>query len=96
MISSHPVYKYNILLCISQSAAVLKKLASQVSKKNVKKDPITDGELGILEKGLDTVLESFKKLADFKQEHMKTIKILNEMPIDENEVSHLLAEMPEK
>ncbi len=77
-----------------QSAAVLKKLASQVSQKNVKKDPVTDGELSALEKGLTTVLQSFKQLADFKNEHSEKIIVLKEMPITSSQVASLQAQMP--
>ena len=77
-----------------QSAVVLKKLADQVSQKNVKKETVTEGEVDALEKGLQTVLDSFKQLADFKSAHSGTIKILKEMPIDENQVSSLQAKMP--
>ncbi len=72
---------------------MLKKLANQVSQKNVKKDPITDGELAALEKGLSTILQSFKNLADFKMQNVAKITILKEMPIDESQVTSLQAEM---
>ncbi len=73
---------------------MLQKLANQVSQKNVKKDPVTDGELAALEKGLTTVLQSFKQLADFKNEHSKVITILKELPINSSQVSSLQAQMP--
>ncbi len=68
------------MLSIPQSAAVLKALAAQVSKRNEKKEPITDDELESLETCFDIVLQSFKKLADFKKEHSKTITVLRELP----------------
>lgn len=79
---------------LPQSAAVLKKLGDQVSKKNVKKDPITDGEVDVLEKSLQTVLDSFNQLADFKQTHSEKITILKEMPVDKIQVFALQVEMP--
>ena len=74
-----------------QSAAVLQKLADQVSKKN---ETVTEGEVDALEKGLQTVLNSFMQLAGFKYAHSGTIKLLREMPIDKDQVSSLQAKMP--
>lgn len=82
------------MILIIKSAAVLKKLSDNISKKNVKKDAITDGEVDALEKGLQTVLNSFKQLADFKQDHSGMIAVLTTMPVDESLVSALQAEMP--
>ena len=81
-------------LLLLQAAAVLKTLASQVSQKNLKKDPITDGEVNGLECGLQTVLDSFKSLADFKHVHSGKVQLLEQLPVDESKVSALQTQMP--
>lgn len=58
------------------------------------KTPITDGEVEALETGLKTVLSSFKSLADFKTQHSRKLQLLQELPIDEAQVSKMQAEMP--
>ena len=60
----------------------------------MKKDPISDGEVEAMKKGLDTILNSFETLAIFKHHHSKIIIILKEMPIDESQVSTLQGKMP--
>ena len=76
------------------AAAVLQKISSQVAKKNTAKSFITDGEVEAFQACLQTVLNSFKSLADFKTQHAGTVLLLGQLPIDGNEVSTLQAQMP--
>lgn len=65
-----------------------------MGEKNVKKDPITDGEVEALEKGLTSVLSSLLSLAQFKEEHEGKVPDLSSIPISSSEVTELQARMP--
>ena len=70
------------------------KLSKQIVKKNAKKQPITDGEIDATEHSLQTVLDCYKSLADFKAKHKAQVPNLDGMPIDENMVASMQAKMP--
>lgn len=77
-----------------QAGQTLKNLSSQISKKNLKKEPVTNGEVEAIERGLQTVLESLKSLADFKAEHQAKVPQLSGLPIDQSKLASLQTEMP--
>lgn len=70
------------------------KLSKQIDKENAKKQPITDGEIDATEHSLQTVLDCYKSLADFKAKHKAQVPSLDGMPIDEKKVASMQAKMP--
>ena len=70
------------------------KLSKQVAKKNSKKKPIKDDEIDAIEHSLQTVLNSFKSLAEFKTQHKGKVASLDGMPINEKMVASMQAKMP--
>lgn len=77
-----------------QAASTLKILSSQISQKNLKKEPVTDGEINAFEHSLQTVLSSFKSLAEFKAQHKDKVPRLDGLPIDDKIVASMQVEMP--
>lgn len=77
-----------------QAARTLTTLSNQISKKNVKNEPVTDGEINAIEHSLQTVLNSFKSLAEFKAQHKDKVRQLGGLPIDDKKVASMQAEMP--
>ena len=69
-------------------------LSKQISKKNLKKQPVTEGEVDSIQHSLQTVLNSFKSLAEFKAQHQARVPHLSGLPIDKQKVFSLQAEMP--
>lgn len=47
-----------------------------------------------MEHSLQTVLGSFKSLAEFKEQHKNKVPRLGGLPIDDNMVASMQAEMP--
>ena len=93
--TTRSVIIYFILVFIAlKGAGVLKRLASQVAKKNSSKTPTSDGEVNAFELSLQTVLDSLKSLAEFKTKHEAQVPILKGMPIDGPKVASLQAQMP--
>ena len=76
-----------------QASGVLQSLSKQVAAKNLKKDPVTDGEVDALHHGLNTVAKSFKALVDFKDEHVAKVKALAGMPIDDAKVAAITSQL---
>ncbi|KAL9960705.1 hypothetical protein ACROYT_G034192 [Oculina patagonica] len=62
---------------LGSAASTLKILSSQISQKNLKKEPVTDGEINASEHSLQTVLSSFKSLAEFKTQHKDKVPRLD-------------------
>lgn len=79
---------------LGAAEAVLQTLSKQISKKNLKKQPVTESEIDAIQRSLQTVLDSFKSLAEFKAQHQARVPKLSGLPIDEQKVSSLQAEMP--
>lgn len=72
-----------------QAAKILQVLSDQVSKKNLKKDPITDGEVDAMHKGLVTVLDSLLNLAKFKEAQQGKVSALCSLPVDTATITQL-------
>ena len=68
-------------------------LSKQVGDKNIKKDPITDGEVEALQTGLTTVLQALLQLAQFKEKNRNKVKVLDSLPISSKDVSDLQTKM---
>ncbi|XP_022100666.1 uncharacterized protein LOC110984616 [Acanthaster planci] len=72
---------------IGAASGVLQSLSKQVSAKNLKKEPVTDGEVDALRHGLDTVAQSFQALVAFKDENVAKVKALAGLPINDSKVA---------
>lgn len=79
---------------LGAAAKILQHLSDQISLKNQKNEPVTSGEVEAIEHSLQTVLDSFKSLADFKAEHQGKVPDLSGLPIDQSKVAELQAQMP--
>lgn len=79
---------------LGAAVKILGRLSSQISEKNQKKEPVTSWEVDAIERSLQTVLNSFKSLAEFKAEHQAKVPNLSGLPIDQSKVASLQAEMP--
>ena len=80
-------------MCILQAAKTLQHLSKQVGQKNLKKEPITDGEVDALHVGLTTVLASLLSLAQFKEAQEGKVSALRSLPITTGTVAALQAQV---
>ena len=72
----------------------MKKLDSQVAEKNKDGKAVDEDEVDAIENGLQTVIKAFQSLAQFKSKHSNVVPYLLGLPIDEEKVANLQAEMP--
>ncbi|XP_022100789.1 uncharacterized protein LOC110984682 [Acanthaster planci] len=72
---------------LGAASGVLQSLSKQVAAENLRKDPVTSGEVEAIQKGLDTVAQSFQSLVTFKDQKASTVKALASMPIDNTQVA---------
>ena len=78
-----------------QATKTLQALSQQVGKKNIKRDPMTDGEVSALDCSLKTVLSSLLSLAQFKEDEQDKVVALHSLPISRDKVAKLQACMPQ-
>ena len=70
------------------------KISKEVSTRNKKHVPITDGLVTSIETGLTTVVNSYSDIVDFKDKYKKEIPELAGLPITKEEVDSLKAKLP--
>lgn len=72
----------------------MKNLSSRVSAFNDKKQPVTNGMVGAIEKGITTVLDTLESLAEFKMNHVSTVLLLANLPMSVEQVEMMKNELP--